>query len=72
MALENIMEDRTSIVIAHRLTTVEKCKRIVVLENGVVAEDGTVDDLKNREDGHFAKLQQTMKKQETKKRQSNR
>mmetsp|Transcript_46416 Transcript_46416/g.34088 ORF Transcript_46416/g.34088 Transcript_46416/m.34088 type:complete len:92 (+) Transcript_46416:341-616(+) len=31
-ALERIMEDRTSIVIAHRLTTVEKCKRIVVLE----------------------------------------
>ena len=51
------MGDRTSIVIAHRLTTVEKCSRIVVLENGKVVEDGSVDQLKNA-DGHFAKLQQ--------------
>jgi subfamily B ATP-binding cassette protein MsbA len=30
-ALDNIMKNRTSIVIAHRLTTVEKCDRIFVL-----------------------------------------
>jgi len=41
------MDHRTSIVIAHRLSTVEKCKRIVVLENGRVVEDGTVNQLKN-------------------------
>jgi len=34
------MGGRTSIVIAHRLTTVEKCSRIVVIEDGKVAEEG--------------------------------
>lgn len=33
-ALENAMENKTALVIAHRLTTVEKCNRIVVIENG--------------------------------------
>ena len=40
VALDNIMEDRTSIVIAHRLSTVEKCDRILVLENGRLVEEG--------------------------------
>ena len=34
------MGERTSIVIAHRLTTVEKCDRIVVIGEGRVIEDG--------------------------------
>jgi subfamily B ATP-binding cassette protein MsbA len=47
IALDNIMVGRTSIVIAHRLTTVEKCSRIVVLEDGKVAEEGKLNDLRN-------------------------
>jgi subfamily B ATP-binding cassette protein MsbA len=39
-ALKNVMQNRTSMVIAHRLTTVEACSRLVVLENGQVVEDG--------------------------------
>jgi len=39
-ALGNIMVGRTSIVIAHRLTTVEKCKRVIVLDDGRVIEEG--------------------------------
>jgi subfamily B ATP-binding cassette protein MsbA len=39
-ALDNIMQNRTSIVIAHRLTTVEKCSRIAVIEDGKVVEEG--------------------------------
>ena len=42
-----VMVDRTSIVIAHRLTTVERCDRIIVLENGKVAEEGEFKQLKN-------------------------
>jgi ABC-type multidrug transport system fused ATPase/permease subunit len=53
-ALDNIMVGRTSIVIAHRLTTVEKCSRIVVLEHGKVAEEGKFTELKNQEGGFFA------------------
>ena len=34
------MRDRTSIVIAHRLSTVEKCDRIMVLESGRLVEEG--------------------------------
>jgi ATP-binding cassette subfamily B protein len=45
-ALVKVMEGRTSIVIAHRLTTVERCSRIVVIEGGKVVEDGRPDDLK--------------------------
>ena len=56
MALDNIMKDRTSIVIAHRLSTVEKCNRVVVLENGRLVEEGGFHDLKNKEDGIFAHL----------------
>jgi ABC-type multidrug transport system fused ATPase/permease subunit len=41
------MQNRTSIVIAHRLTTVEKCTRVVVIEDGKVVEEGRFNDLKN-------------------------
>ena len=48
------MEGRTSIVIAHRLSTVEKCDRIIVLEGGRLVEEGRFDMLKEKEDGYFA------------------
>ena len=40
-ALENVMKGRTSIVIAHRMTTVEKCNRVAVVEDGVIVEEGS-------------------------------
>jgi subfamily B ATP-binding cassette protein MsbA len=40
-ALERLMENRTTLVIAHRLSTVEKADRIVVLDGGGIAESGT-------------------------------
>lgn len=40
-ALETLMQGRTSIVIAHRLSTIQKMDRIIVLEEGRVAEEGT-------------------------------
>ena len=39
------MEGRTSIVVAHRLTTVEKCNRLAVIEDGKVIEEGTFTEL---------------------------
>jgi ATP-binding cassette subfamily B protein len=44
-ALENLMEGRTVIAIAHRLSTLRKMDRIIVLENGQIKEDGTHDSL---------------------------
>jgi ABC-type multidrug transport system fused ATPase/permease subunit len=52
------MQNRTSIVIAHRLTTVEKCQRIAVIQDGVVVEQGTISELKAIQDGAYARLAQ--------------
>ena len=65
-ALDKVMTDRTSIVIAHRLTTVEKCNRIAVIEGGKIVEEGRFDDLKTKEDGYFSTLAAGMQKRELK------
>lgn len=44
-ALNNLMEDRTSIVIAHRLATIKEVDRIYVIENGHIVESGSHADL---------------------------
>lgn len=47
-ALHNLMSGRTVFVIAHRLSTVRRADRIVVLENGTIADSGTHDELMSR------------------------
>ena len=44
-ALENLMRGRTSLVIAHRLSTVAALDRIVVIRDGAIVEDGTHEEL---------------------------
>jgi ATP-binding cassette subfamily B protein len=55
-SLAHIEEGRTSIIIAHRLSTVRNAHRIYVLERGVVVEEGTHDDLAARPNGVYAGL----------------
>ena len=55
-ALERLMQGRTSIVIAHRLSTVASLDRIVVLENGKIAEQGSHEELLRREGGVYKHL----------------
>ncbi|MGC2209110.1 MAG: ABC transporter ATP-binding protein [Candidatus Korobacteraceae bacterium] len=47
-ALQNLMTGRTVFVIAHRLSTVRRADRIVVLEHGTIADQGTHEDLLSR------------------------
>jgi len=55
-ATEKITEGRTSIIIAHRLTTVKKADKIIVLDKGNIVEIGTHDELLQIENGYYRNL----------------
>ncbi|MFI5275422.1 MAG: ABC transporter ATP-binding protein [Candidatus Saccharimonadales bacterium] len=57
-ALWKLMEGRTAIVVAHRLSTIQHMDRIVVLDNGVIIEQGSHHELLKRKNGTYAKLWQ--------------
>ena len=54
-ALDHLVQERTTLVIAHRLSTVRRADQIVVLSHGRIVEQGTHDDLIAR-GGAYAKL----------------
>ncbi|MCK5474963.1 MAG: ABC transporter ATP-binding protein [Candidatus Pacebacteria bacterium] len=55
-ALDKLMKDKTVIVIAHRLSTIVKMDRIVFIDNGKIIEDGTHQQLIEKENGQYRKL----------------
>ncbi len=55
-ALENLMKHKTTLVIAHRLSTIMRMDRIIVLQDGQIAEEGMHADLLSSESGLYKKL----------------
>mgnify|MGYP002654257788 FL=1 len=55
-ALEELLEGRTTLIIAHRLSTVRRADKVVVLDAGQIVETGTHAELLGREDGVYARL----------------
>ena len=55
-ALEILMQGRTSIIIAHRLSTIRNADQILVLDNGIIAEQGTHQELIGLENGIYKNL----------------
>ena len=54
------MEGRTAVVIAHRLSTIRNCQILFVMNNGVVVEHGSYEQLSAQEDSYFNKLKAGM------------
>src|SRR5690606_15482647 len=55
-ATEKLTENRTSIIIAHRLTTIQKADRIIVIDKGHIVEEGSHKQLRARESGFYNNL----------------
>ena len=55
-ALETLTTNRTTIAIAHRLSTLRKADRLIILEKGEMIEEGSHEALANKPDGLYAKL----------------
>ena len=56
VSLERLMKGRTVIAIAHRLSTLKKMDRLVIIENGKIMEDGSPEELLKKPDGLFKKM----------------
>jgi len=55
-ATETITKGRTSIIIAHRLATIVNADKIVVMDKGLIVEEGTHQELINKESGYYKNL----------------
>ncbi|TXD47960.1 ABC transporter ATP-binding protein [Polaribacter sp. IC073] len=55
-ATETITKDRTSIVIAHRLATIKQADKIIVMDKGLIVEEGTHSELLEKKNGYYKNL----------------
>lgn len=57
-AIDRMIVGRTTLIVAHRLSTIRNAHRVVVLENGEVSEMGTYEELANKPDGAFKRMRE--------------
>lgn len=55
-AIERLVKGRTTLIVAHRLSTIRNADRVVVMENGRMVECGTYDELASRENSAFRRM----------------
>jgi ABC-type multidrug transport system fused ATPase/permease subunit len=65
-AMEKLLENRTSFIVAHRLSTVRNANRIIVLRDGKIVEEGTNDELLSKKKKYYRLYQLQFKDQEEK------
>jgi len=69
-AMEALFRDRTVVVIAHRLSTVRKCDRILVIEDGRIAEEGSHHELLRAHGAYYAMLRAFVDREKQSRRES--
>jgi ATP-binding cassette subfamily B protein len=65
-SIEEVSRGSTTLMIAHRLSTVRNCDLIIVLKHGQIVEQGTHDDLLEIEDGYYRALWEKQSEQNQK------
>ena len=55
-AMEELMKNRTSFIIAHRLSTIKNADNIIVIDNGMIIEHGTHEELLNKNGYYYNTL----------------
>ena len=55
-AIDAVSKGSTSLIIAHRLSTIRNCDKIIALKHGVIMEQGTHDELLQKEGGYYKSL----------------
>ncbi|MEE0867136.1 MAG: ABC transporter ATP-binding protein, partial [Clostridia bacterium] len=55
-AIDELVKGRTTVAIAHRLSTFKNAKRLIVVEDGCIVEEGTHKELFEKTDGHYFKM----------------
>jgi ABC-type multidrug transport system fused ATPase/permease subunit len=54
--MDRMLKGKTAIVVAHRLSTLRRMDRIIVLDKGVIVEEGSHNNLVKKKNGIYAKL----------------